>query len=145
MKRIVVANGPNLNLLGTREPEIYGRRTLADLEKEVRARARQLGCQVVFFQSNSEGELIDRLQKEAPGAAGIVINPAALTHYSYALYDCLRSLAVPALEVHISNPLARPEEFRWRSVTAPAAVGVISGLGFRGYLVAMEFLLDLEQ
>jgi 3-dehydroquinate dehydratase II len=141
VRRIVVVNGPNLNLLGKREPHIYGTKTLADLTKAVRAKARELGVQVSFFQSNHEGELIDFLQKEAPGSLGIIINPGALSHYSLALSDCLQAVAVPAVEVHISNIHAR-EEFRSRSVTARAARGVITGLGFSGYLLAMEYLTE---
>jgi len=137
--RVVVVNGPNLNLLGKREPEIYGTRTLADLEQLVRAKAKSLEIEVSFFQSNSEGELIDFLQQHAPGSLGVVINPAALSHYSLALYDCLQALAPPVVEVHISNIHAR-EEFRSRSVTARAARGVITGLGFAGYEMALEFL-----
>jgi 3-dehydroquinate dehydratase-2 len=140
MKRIVVVNGPNLNLLGKREPHIYGTRSLADLTKAVRAKAKELGVQVSFFQSNHEGELIDFIQKEAPGSLGIVINPGALSHYSLALADCLDSVTVPTVEVHISNIHAR-EEFRSKSVTARAAKGVITGLGFTGYLFAMEYLV----
>lgn len=139
MKRIVIVNGPNLNLLGKREPHIYGTRSHADLVKTVRAKARKLGVKVSVLQSNHEGELIDFLQKEAPGSLGIVINPGALSHYSLALFDCLQSLEVPTVEVHISNIHAR-EEFRSRSVTARAARGVITGLGFDGYLLAMDFL-----
>jgi 3-dehydroquinate dehydratase II len=139
MKRIVIVNGPNLNLLGKREPKIYGTRSHADLVKAVRAKARKLGVEVSVYQSNHEGELIDHLQKEAPGSLGIVINPGALSHYSLALFDCLQSLEVPTVEVHISNIHAR-EEFRSKSVTARAAKGVITGLGFTGYLLAMEFL-----
>ncbi len=139
MSRVVVVNGPNLNLLGKREPEIYGTRTLQDLESTVRAKARSLGIDVDFFQSNSEGELIEYLQVHAPGTLGIVINPAALSHYSLALYDCLQALALPVVEVHISNIHAR-EEFRSRSVTARAARGVIAGLGFAGYEMALEYL-----
>ena len=139
MKRIVIVNGPNLNLLGKREPHIYGTRSHADLVKTVRAKGRALGVEVSVFQSNHEGELIDFLQKEAPGSIGIVINPGALSHYSLALFDCLQSLAVPTVEVHISNIHAR-EEFRSKSVTARAAKGVITGLGFDGYLLAMDFL-----
>jgi len=139
VKRIVIVNGPNLNLLGKREPHIYGTRSHADLVKSVRAKARKLGVEVSVFQSNHEGELIDFLQKEAPGSLGIVINPGALSHYSLALFDCLQSLEVPTIEVHISNIHAR-EEFRSRSVTARAAKGVITGLGFDGYLLAMDFL-----
>jgi 3-dehydroquinate dehydratase II len=138
-RRVVVVNGPNLNLLGTREPEIYGTRTLDDLESAVAAKAQALGLKVTCFQSNSEGEIIDFLQRHAPGSAGIVINPAALSHYSLALYDCLQALALPVVEVHISNIHAR-EEFRSRSVTARAAKGVITGLGFTGYELALEFL-----
>ena len=139
MKRIVVVNGPNLNLLGTREPHIYGHRTLADLEATVRARAQELGLEVGFFQANDEGAIIDHLQQHGPGSAGIVINPGALSHYSLALYDCLQALALPVVEVHLSNIHAR-EEFRSRSVTARAAKGVIAGLGFAGYEYALEFL-----
>lgn len=139
MKKIVVVNGPNLDRLGTREPDIYGTQTLADLERLVRERGRQLGAEVSFFQSNHEGELIDFLQREAPGSLGVVINPAAFSHYSLALYDCLQALAVPVVEVHLSNIHAR-EEFRSRSVTARAAKGLIAGLGFKGYELAMEYL-----
>ena len=141
MKRILVVNGPNLNLLGKREPHIYGTRSLADLTEAVRERAAKLGLEVTFFQSNQEGELIDFLQKEAPGSAGIVINPGALSHYSLALADCLQSLAIPTVEVHISNIHAR-EEYRSKSVTARAARGVITGLGFTGYLLALESLTE---
>ena len=144
MKRILIVNGPNLNLLGKREPEIYGTRSLAELLKLVRARARSLGVQVNAFQSNHEGELIDFLQKQGPGSLGIVINPGALSHYSLALFDCLQSLALPTVEVHISNIHAR-EEFRSKTVTGRAARGVITGLGFAGYLLAMEFLIDLDK
>ena len=140
-KRIVVVNGPNLNLLGKREPHIYGTRTLADLEKDVRAKATQLGVTVTFFQSNDEGAIIDFLQKEAPGALGIVINPGALSHYSLALFDCLTAVNIPTVEVHLSNIHAR-EEFRSKSVTARAARGVVMGLGFAGYGMAMEYLAE---
>jgi 3-dehydroquinate dehydratase-2 len=139
MKRIIVVHGPNLNLLGKREPEIYGTRSLEDLNRAVREKADALGVEVAVFQSNHEGEIIDFLQQEAPGSAGILINPGALSHYSLALYDCLQALALPVVEVHLSNIHAR-EEFRSRSVTARAARGVITGLGFSGYELAMEFL-----
>ena len=141
MKRIVIVNGPNLNLLGKREPHIYGTRSLAELVKTVRAKARKLGVEVSVFQSNHEGELIDFLQKEAPGSIGSVINPGALSHYSLALFDCLQSLVVPTVEVHLSNIHAR-EEFRSKSVTGRAAKGVITGLGFTGYLLAMDYLVE---
>ena len=139
--RILVVNGPNLNLLGRREPDLYGGRTHADLAAELEAAAGRLGCEVSLYQSNSEGELVDHLQRHAPGARGVVFNPGALTHYSYALYDCLRSLSTPVVEVHLTNIHARPEAFRRQTVTGAAATGLISGLGFRGYLLAMEFLL----
>jgi 3-dehydroquinate dehydratase II len=140
--KVLVVNGPNLNLLGRREPEIYGTKTLADLNDMVRARAGELHLDVSLFQSNSEGEIIDFLQKEGPGSAGVVINPGAFSHYSLALYDCLQALALPVVEVHISNIHAR-EEWRSRSVTARAARGVITGLGFDGYRLALEYLADL--
>jgi 3-dehydroquinate dehydratase II len=143
--KLVVANGPNLNLLGSREPEVYGTETLADIEARCRALGAERGCQVVFFQTNHEGEMLDRLQRESPGSAGVVLNPGALTHYSYSLYDCLRALPVPVVEVHLSNLHARAERFRRRSVTAAAAAGVITGLGSRGYLLAMEYLLDRDE
>jgi 3-dehydroquinate dehydratase II len=141
--RVIVVNGPNLNLLGKREPEVYGTRTLGDLEKLVETKAKSLGLEVSFFQSNSEGAIIDHLQQQGPGSRGIVINPGALSHYSLALYDCLQALALPVVEVHISNIHAR-EEFRSRSVTARAARGVITGLGFAGYELALEYLTILK-
>jgi 3-dehydroquinate dehydratase-2 len=144
MKKIVIVNGPNLNLLGKREPHIYGTRSHADLVKTIRAKARDLGVTVSILQSNHEGEIIDFLQKEAPGSLGIVINPGALSHYSLALYDCLQALAVPTVEVHLSNIHAR-EEFRSKSVTARAARGVIAGLGFDGYGLAMEYLAGMAK
>lgn len=140
MKKIVVVHGPNLNLLGKREPHIYGTRSLDDLNKTVRDKASKLGVEVSVLQSNHEGEIIDFLQKEAPGAAGIVINPGAFSHYSLAIFDCLQALAVPVVEVHLSNIHAR-EEFRSKSVTARAARGVITGLGFAGYELALEYLV----
>ena len=139
MKKIVVVNGPNLNLLGKREPHIYGTRSLEDLNKAVRDKASKLGIEVSLFQSNHEGEIIDFLQKEAPGSAGIVINPGAFSHYSLAIFDCLQALALPVVEVHLSNIHAR-EEFRSKSVTARAARGMIAGLGFAGYDLALEYL-----
>src|SRR5438477_9120388 len=141
VKRVVVVHGPNLNLLGKREPHIYGTRSLEDLNQTVREKAAALGLEVSLLQSNHEGEIIDFLQKEGPGSAGILINPGALSHYSLALYDCLQALALPVVEVHLSNIHAR-EEFRSRSVTARAARGVITGLGFAGYGLALEFLAE---
>ncbi|MDQ6744277.1 MAG: 3-dehydroquinate dehydratase [Candidatus Dormibacteraeota bacterium] len=146
MKKLLVVAGPNLNLLGSREPDIYGRTTLAEIEAMVKERVSAAGHAALCFQSNSEGAILDFLQQEAPTASGIVLNPGALTHYSYALYDCLRALQTPVVEVHLSNLYARgeTEHFRSRNVTAPAAVGVITGLGPKGYLLAVDYLLDRD-
>jgi 3-dehydroquinate dehydratase-2 len=142
--KILLLNGPNLASLGRREPGIYGTRTLKDLEAMVKERARALDSEVISFQSNHEGALIDRLEEDGPNVDAVVINPGALAHTSYALYDALRGLGKPVVEVHISNVLAR-EEFRHKSVTAPAAVEVISGLGFDGYLLALEHLVKIHR
>lgn len=144
-KRLLIVNGPNLNLLGTREADVYGATTLEEIEAMVRRRAQELGCEAVCFQSNSEGALLDFLHREAPAASGIALNPGALTHYSYALYDCLRALRTPVVEVHLTNLHSRRESFRTQDVTAAAAVGVIQGLGPRGYLMAMEYLVDRDE
>jgi 3-dehydroquinate dehydratase-2 len=140
MKKIAILNGPNLDRLGKREPEIYGSGTLGDLEKALRA---EFGprASLEFFQSNHEGELIDRIAKLADSKFdGIVINAGALTHTSVALRDALLGAHIAAVEVHISNIYKR-EEFRHTSLTAPACVAVISGLGHEGYHAAIRFLL----
>jgi 3-dehydroquinate dehydratase-2 len=140
MKRIAILNGPNLDRLGKREPEIYGRATLADLEGEIRAEFGGV-AELAFFQSNHEGALIDRIAALADGGYdGLIINPGAFTHTSVALRDALLGAHIPAVEVHISN-IYRREEFRHESLTAPACVAVISGLGTEGYLAAARFLL----
>ncbi len=144
--RILVVNGPNLDRLGVREPDIYGTQTLGDIERQVRERGAKRGVEVDFFQSPAEFRIIEYLHREGPEADGIIINPAALTHYSIALYDCLKTLAAPVVEVHLSNLHARTDgSFRTRSVTAPAAVGVITGLGAAGYLLALEYLIDRNE
>ena len=140
--KILVLNGPNLGSLGRREPEIYGTTTLADLEAGLRARASELNIEVVCRQSNHEGQLIDWIETDGRSADALIINPGALAHGSLALSDAIRGLGKPAVEVHISNVFAREPE-RHRMVTAAAARGVISGLGFRGYLAALEYLRDL--
>jgi 3-dehydroquinate dehydratase-2 len=134
---ILVLNGPNLGTLGRREPEVYGTKTLADLESLLTGRAKELGVQLRFRQSNHEGQLIDWIETEPSDA--IIINPGALSHYSLALADALRGSGKPVVEVHISNVFSR-EPDRHRMVTAAAAKGVISGLGFEGYLAALEYL-----
>lgn len=138
--KLLVVNGPNLNLLGQREPEIYGRESYETLCRRIRAHAAASGCQVDIFQSNHEGAIIDTIQASRSGYGGIVINPGAYAHYSYAIYDALRCTPVPAVEVHISDITAR-EPFRAVSVTAPACAATIMGQGLQGYLQAMDYLL----
>ncbi len=140
--RILLINGPNLNLLVQRQPEIYGSTTLQQIEERVRKRAEELGVEISAFQSNDEGGFIDFLQKESPSADGALINPGALTHYSLALRDALEATSLPFVEVHISNIYAR-EEFRHHSVLADIAVGQVSGLGWRGYLAALDSLVAI--
>lgn len=135
--RIMVVNGPNLNLLGEREEEVYGKASWAEVEEMLRTRAGEMGCELEFRQSNHEGEIIDWVQEARSGYAGLIINPGALTHYSYALQDALRALSVPVVEVHLTNIYAR-EEWRARSVVSPAVSGVISGFGPRSYWLAVE-------
>jgi 3-dehydroquinate dehydratase-2 len=139
--RIAVLNGPNLNLLGTREPQVYGRTTLAELEAEVEAYARERGVEVHFAQHNSEGALIEELHAARLWADGVVINPAAYTHYSYAIRDAIAAIGIPAVEVHLSDIHAR-EAFRRISVTAEVCIAQISGHGVGSYLRGIDALLD---
>jgi 3-dehydroquinate dehydratase-2 len=144
MKTVLVLHGPNLNMLGRRQPEIYGSTTLAEIDAALAERAGQAGLRLVSFQSNHEGALVDMLQGEGWTAAGIIINPGALTHYGLSLRDALAALQAPIVEVHLSNVYKR-EPFRHTSVVAPVATGQIAGLGWRGYLLALEWLIDRLQ
>ena len=137
--RILVLNGPNLNLLGVREPEIYGRRDYAALERFIREAAAQLDAEVEIFQSNHEGVLVDRIQQALGVFDGIVMNPAAYTHTSVALLDALKAVALPAVEVHLSDPDSR-EAFRHVSYVRAACLKTVSGLGFESYRQALRFL-----
>jgi 3-dehydroquinate dehydratase-2 len=138
--KILLIHGPNLNMLGRREPEIYGHTTLAQIDAAVQERAVAAGATVLAFQSNHEGALIDFIQAEGWDADAIIINPGALTHYGLALRDALATLHAPILEVHLSNVYKR-EAFRHTSVIAPIAAGQIAGLGWQGYMLALEWLL----
>jgi 3-dehydroquinate dehydratase II len=140
MMRITVLNGPNLNLLGTREPEIYGAATLADIARDVGARAAALGVTVTFHQSNHEGELIDLVQALRSSADGAVVNLGAYTHTSLALRDAFLATPVPFAEVHLSN-LFRREPARHHSMTADLAIGMVTGFGARGYVMALDALV----
>ncbi len=139
---IYILNGPNLNLLGTREPHIYGHDTLADVEAMAAAKAAELGLSIVFRQSNLEGELITWIQEARTKASGIILNAAAYTHTSVGLFDAIVAAQKPLIEVHLSNPYKR-ETFRHKSYVSPAAAGVICGFGAQGYLLALEAMVPL--
>ena len=139
--RILVINGPNMNMLGIRQPEIYGRETYEDLKKMISDEAEQLGAEVGFFQSNHEGALVDAIQQAYfDGVEGIILNPAAYTHTSVALLDALKAVAIPTVEVHISDVAAR-EDFRQISYVRPACIATVTGRGCAGYLDAVDILL----
>ena len=142
MPTVFVLNGPNLNLLGKRQPEIYGHETLADVEIACSGRAATLGLGFAFHQSNHEGEIVETIHRARDEAAAIVINPAAYTHTSVAIMDALLAFDGPVIEVHLSN-VHRREEFRSHSWVSKAATGVICGLGSRGYLLALDAVADL--
>ena len=133
MKKILIMNGPNLNLLGEREPNIYGSETLNTINDMLDEKARSMGFEPVFFQSNSEGALIDRLHESRLDCAGVILNAGAYTHYSYAIRDAIAAVRLPCVEVHMSNVHAR-EEFRHKSVIGPVCAGVIAGFGRQSYL-----------
>jgi 3-dehydroquinate dehydratase-2 len=137
--KILVINGPNLNMLGKRDKAIYGDKTLSQIETILKKEGKSLGADIVSFQSNSEGALIDFIQKNSSKASGIIINPGALTHYGFSLLDALDDSGLPIIEVHLSNIYAR-EDWRTESVIAPVAKGQISGLGWQGYVAALQIL-----
>ncbi|MDD9976747.1 MAG: type II 3-dehydroquinate dehydratase [Boseongicola sp.] len=139
MSSVLVINGPNLNLLGTRQPEVYGSDTIEDIEALCRDTATELGLSVSFFQSNHEGALIDKIHEARTTVDGIVLNAGAYSHTSVALHDALKSVDVPAVEVHISNIHSR-ESFRHHSYLTPAAIGIVSGFGIQSYALAMRAL-----
>ncbi|MDO8522290.1 MAG: type II 3-dehydroquinate dehydratase [bacterium] len=139
MATLLLIHGPNLNLLGVRDAQLYGAKTLRDIEALVTDAAEKLGHKIAAFQSNHEGAIIDFLQKESPNARGIIINPGALTHYSYALHDALRDTKLPAIEVHLSDIISR-EPWRQVSVTSPACIAQISGKKEQGYIEALGVL-----
>jgi len=141
--RILIIHGPNLNMLGSRQVSIYGDKTLEEIDSLLEKAASELGGEIEIYQSNHEGMLVDFIQEKSPGATGIIINPGALTHYGLSLRDALADTALPVIEVHLSNIYAR-EEFRQQSVIAPIARGQITGLGWRGYIAALEIMAALE-
>ena len=140
--KILIVNGPNLNMLGSREPEIYGRETLADIEARCRKEAEKLGFALAFFQSNHEGEIVDAIQQAPKQHAGLLINGGAFTHTSIAIMDALLTLKIPVIEVHLSNPLRR-EEFRHVSFIGRAASGSLCGFGAESYLLALAAMASL--
>jgi 3-dehydroquinate dehydratase II len=144
MKAILVLHGPNLNLLGSREPEVYGRLTLEDIDRRLLEAGKTLGLEVRSYQSNGEGALIDALHTARGWASGVIFNPGGYTHTSVALRDAVTAIGIPVIEVHLSNVYAR-EEFRHRSLISPVCVGKITGFGWRSYLLGLQALAGIIQ
>lgn len=140
--KILVLHGPNLNLFGRREPHIYGTMTLDEINARLQALARELEVELVVFQSNHEGALVDKLQQHIDDAAGAILNPAGLTQYSVSLHDAIKAMPFPVIEVHMSNRHAR-EEWRGHSIISPAAKGTVEGLGWRSYTAALRALVEM--
>lgn len=144
MKKFLIINGPNLNMLGIREPAVYGSRTYADLCEYIKDFAEKNGCKTDFYQSNCEGEICTEIQKSMGKYDGIVMNPGAYAHYSYAIHDAIKSVPTPCIEVHISD-ISKREEFRRHSVTRAACRAMVSGLGFDSYIKGLEMLINDEK
>jgi 3-dehydroquinate dehydratase-2 len=142
MKKILVLNGPNLNMLGIREPQVYGTTTLKDIENMLKEKAQYLNVEIEFFQSNHEGDIVDKICNAKNSFGGIIINPAAYTHTSVAIRDAISAVGLPVIEVHLSNIHSR-EEFRHKSLTAPVCKAQISGCGIYGYVFALEYLFKI--
>lgn len=142
MLKIGIINGPNLNMLGKRDQKIYGNLTLEEMNCKIKSFAEKEGIELIIMQSNFEGEIIKFIQQNASRLNGLIINPAAYTHYSYAIADALRDCSIPVIEVHLSNIFSR-EDFRGKSVTAPACIGQIAGFGCQSYILAIYALQDL--
>ncbi|MBE7026340.1 MAG: type II 3-dehydroquinate dehydratase [Ruminococcaceae bacterium] len=142
MNKILLVNGPNLNMLGMREPGIYGSDSLEKINAQLLKKADELGCSIEFFQSNCEGEIIDKLHDSVGCVDGIIINPGAYTHYSIAIRDAIAAIKIPTIEVHLSNVYKR-EQFRHTSVTAPVCVGQIAGFGKLGYELALRAVVEV--
>jgi 3-dehydroquinate dehydratase-2 len=140
-KKILVINGPNLNLLGEREPEIYGKMSLTEINEKLKEFAQKKGADLEFYQSNFEGEIVEKIQKSRGNFDGIIINPAALSHTSFSILDALKAVDMPIIEVHLANIFSR-EEFRKKTVTASGCIGIVSGFGWRSYLYGLFELLD---
>ncbi|MGI8924967.1 MAG: type II 3-dehydroquinate dehydratase [Fimbriimonadales bacterium] len=143
-KRVLVLHGPNLNLLGFREMNVYGAKPLEDIDEDIKKRAGDMGIEVRILQSNSEGQLIDTIHEHRTWAGGIIINPGGLSHYSISLRDALAAVRMPVVEVHVTNIFSR-EQFRHTSVVSPVCIGIISGFGGFGYLLALEAVADVME